>query len=449
MKLTLLPSDKGDCLFLESPDKTTVLIDGGMPDSYSDHVRDFLGKWHRTNNRPLDLVYVSHIDQDHIAGVLQLMDDLVDWRVYRHKTANGEQWDKPDFPEPPEVKRIWHNGFHDMAGDNASEIGSMLAARAAQLTASGNLDARNLGADYYAIASSIPESIKLSRRVSPAQLKIPLNKEFGGKLAMVRTPPAKIRLNGAQSPTIRILGPFKEDLDKLRTKWNAWLQEQKNQANLARTRRWVRDEDARFDFETAVRDIDDQLGKRREVTEENLASLMLFIERNGKRIMLTGDGHYVDILKGLEHNGIVQAGGGLHVDVLKIQHHGAEHNFKREFAKRVTAENYVICGNGRHENPDLRVLDVLVRSRLGSGDEKSGNPQVNRKFHVWFNCSTSFLKRDIARRKQQHRPFKEYETAAKHFAKIEGKMKDYQQQSNGKLKLHYLNTDPLVLNLAH
>ncbi|HEY5963245.1 MAG TPA: hypothetical protein VIU42_04435, partial [Xanthobacteraceae bacterium] len=102
-----------------------------------------------------------------------------------------------------------------------------------------------------------------------------------------------------------------------------------------------------------------------------------------------------------------------------------------------------------HENPDLRVLDVLVRSRLGSGDEKSGNPQVNRKFHVWFNCSTSFLKRDIARRKQQHRPFKEYETAAKHFAKIEGKMKDYEQQSNGKLKLHYLNTDPLVLNLAH
>ena len=135
MKLTLLPSDKGDCLFLESPDKTTVLIDGGMPDSYSDHVRDFLGKWHRTNHRPLDLVYVSHIDQDHIAGVLQLMNDLVDWRVYRHKTANGEQWDKPDFPEPPEVKRIWHNGFHDMAGDNASEIGSMLAARAAQLTA--------------------------------------------------------------------------------------------------------------------------------------------------------------------------------------------------------------------------------------------------------------------------------------------------------------------------
>ena len=47
----------------------------------------------------------------------------------------------------------------------------------------------------------------------------------------------------------------------------------------------------------------------------------------------------------------VQQGGGLHVDVLKIQHHGAEHNFKREFAKRVTAENYVICGNGRTRTP--------------------------------------------------------------------------------------------------
>jgi beta-lactamase superfamily II metal-dependent hydrolase len=449
MKLTLLPSDKGDCLLLESPDKTSILIDGGMPDSYTDYVRGFLGKWREQNKRPLDLVYLSHIDQDHIAGALQLMNDLVDWRVYRHKTTSGDQWDKPSFPEPPEVKRLWHNGFHDMVDDNAGEIGSMLAARAAQLSASTNIDARNLGADYQAIAASIPESIKLSRRVSAAQLKIPLNKEFGGKLAMVRETPQKIRLNGANSPLIRVLGPFKEDLENLRAKWNEWLDAQKNQVNLARTRKWVRDEDERFDFGVVALDVDDQLGKRSKVTEENLASLMLLVERNGKRILLTGDGHYVDILKGLEHNGTVAPSKGLHVDVLKVQHHGSEHNFKREFAKRITADHYIICGNGRHENPDLRVLDVLAKSRLGSGDDKSTNPQVNETFHVWFNCSVKFLKRDVARRKQEQRPFKEYETAAEFFAKVENKMKTYQQQSGGKLKLHYLDIDPLVLDLGN
>ena len=448
MKLTVLPSDKGDCLLLESPDKTTILIDGGMPDSYTGYVRDFLGRWRQQNNRPLDLVYLSHIDQDHIAGVLQLMNDLVDWRVYRHKKASGEPWDKPDFAEPPEVKRLWHNGFHDMVGDNAGEIGSMLAARSVQLGASVNPEARNLAADYQAIAASIPESIKLSRRVSAKQLKIPLNKEFGGMLAMVRTPAQKIRLNGSNSPEIRILGPFEEDLRELRDKWNDWLRNQKNKNNLAKTREWVRREDERFDFDVLALDIDDQLGKRTLVTEENLASLMLMVERNSKRILLTGDGHYVDIVKGLEHNGMLAPGKGLHVEVLKVQHHGSEHNFKREFAKRITADHYVICGNGRHENPDLRVVDVLVQSRLGSADEKSTNPQAKKPFHVWFNCSVKFLKRDIAQRKQNGSPFKEYETAAKHFAKIEQKMKTYQTQSGGKLKLHYLETDPLVLDLG-
>ena len=64
-------------------------------------------------------------------------------------------------------------------------------------------------------------------------------------------------------------------------------------------------------------------------------------------MLLTGDGHFADILKGLEHNGLLKEGKGLHVDVLKVQHHGSEHNFKREFAKRITADHYVICGNGR------------------------------------------------------------------------------------------------------
>jgi beta-lactamase superfamily II metal-dependent hydrolase len=448
MKLTLLPSDKGDCILLESADKTAILIDGGMPDSYAAHVRAFLGKWRQENKRPLDLVYLSHIDQDHIGGVLQLMNDLVDWRVYRHKKSSGEEWEQPDFPEPPEVKRLWHNGFHDMVGDNAGEIGSMLAARAAQLTASTNVKANNLGADYQAIAQSIPESIKLSRRVSAKQLKIPLNKEFGRKFAMVREPAQTIRLNGGGSPSIRVLGPFEKNLEELRQKWNDWLRDQKNKANLAKTREWVRDEDERFEFATA-QDIDDELGNRVDVTEENLASLMLLIEHNKKRIVLTGDGHYEEILKGLEHNGIVAAGKGLHVDVLKVQHHGSEHNFKREFAKRVTADHYVICGNGRHENPDLRVLDVLAQSRLGGEDKKSSNPQADDAFNVWFNCSVAFLAREVATRKKKNRPFKEYEKAKTHFAAIEKKMKDYQTKSGGKMKLHYFKTKPLVLDLEN
>ena len=30
----------------------------------------------------LELVYVSHIDNDHISGVLQLLEDEAEWRVF-------------------------------------------------------------------------------------------------------------------------------------------------------------------------------------------------------------------------------------------------------------------------------------------------------------------------------------------------------------------------------
>ena len=50
--------------------------------------------------------------------------------------------------------------------------------------------------------------------------------------------------------------------------------------------------------------------------------------------------------------------------MLKIQHHGSEHNLDRDFAKRITADHYVFCANGEHENPDLRILEVLLNSRL-------------------------------------------------------------------------------------
>ena len=451
MKLTLLPSDKGDCMFLEAPDtkKTTILIDGGMLDSYNGHVRSFLGDWRKTNKRPIDLVYVSHIDQDHIAGILQLMNDIVDWRVFHFQKKNGEKPDALDFPEPPDVKGVWHNAFHDMVGDNAGEISSMLAASAAQLSNSSNPAALEIASAYQAIAASVPEAIKLSRRVSPHQLNIPLNKEFGKKLAMRRKPAKKIQLNGANSPVIRVLGPSQEDLEKFRTKWNKWLKDKKNKANLAKTREFIRDEDARFDNGViSAADIDDDLGNRKHVTEENLASLMLMVEHDNKTILLTGDGHHEDIIEGLEHNGLLKPGKGLHVNVLKIQHHGSEHNFKREFARRITADHYVICGNGLHENPDTDVLDVLAQSRIGTAEQKSPNPEVDKPFTVWFNCSTTFLDREIKKRAKDGKSTSKLKEAKAHFIEVENTMQKHKAKAGAKLTLKYLVTSSLVLDIG-
>ena len=448
MKITLLPSEKGDCLLIESDD-VAILADGGMPGSYAAEVRPFLGRF-ATAGRELDLVYVSHVDQDHIAGVLQLLEDMVQWRVHKHKVANNRPSTKPKFDEPPAVKRIWHNSFKALARDNTGEIGTMLASRANSLSSSSNPAAIKLAAAYNNIANSIPEAIKVSRRIAADQLNIPLNGEFNHLLAMVRGKNA-IKLKPGSNLSIRVIGPFEKDLEILRDYWNAWLKHVDNANAMRDLKEWLERNRAGLPAGTLGLSIDDEIGRRSKVTEPNLASLMLLLEESKPggvaRAIMTGDGHHKDVLAGLKHHDLLPDGQGLHVDLLKIQHHGSEHNLDRDFVKRITADHYVICANGKDENPDLRVIEVLLKSRLGDRDEISSNPEADQPFTVWLNCSSQYLKKQIKAKEQAGKATKDLEKSLEHFLLVEEALADAKAASRGKLKVKTLKTKPLELNI--
>jgi hypothetical protein len=40
----------------------------------------------------------------------------------------------------------------------------------------------------------------------------------------------------------------------------------------------------------------------------------------------------------------------------------------------------VFCANGEHGNPDLRVLEAIVDSRIGPAHSRSENPQAKNRF---------------------------------------------------------------------
>ena len=100
MRLTAFQSGKGDCLLLTNTAGTArMLVDGGMPASYSASCRPRRSaSCARARRRTLDLVYVSHIDQDHIGGVLRMLDDEAavararvpeEERQHAHKAPRG------------------------------------------------------------------------------------------------------------------------------------------------------------------------------------------------------------------------------------------------------------------------------------------------------------------------------------------------------------------------
>ena len=119
------------------------------------------------------------------------------------------------------------------------------------------------------------------------------------------------------------------------------------------------------------------------VTEANLASLMLLVEEDAGTVLLTGDGVSQEILDGLARHGKLDGDGRLHVNVLKVQHHGALANVEADFVKRVTADHYVFCGNGAHHNPEIEVVEAFAKARL-TGIDSDGPVGPAAPFKFWF-----------------------------------------------------------------
>lgn len=387
-KLIVLPSGHGDCLMLESGGKR-MLIDGGVSKDFREHVLPYLTE---TADRPIDCLYLSHIDNDHIGGLLVLTDAMYDHAVWEYRTSKGEVLDEP--PRVPAIRKVWHNAFTDLLKENATPVASALGAAAAILSGVGDVDgdARNILDMHDNLATGYKEALTFSARIGDGQLGIEVNPEYDAALMLVDANPPELALGKA---TFTLLGPFAEDLEVLRKKWNEWLRA--NQAKVRDLRRRSRAdaEELTSSAENFIAPLETEawayleellpeftakeheLGLRRKVTPPNLASLMFLVEGD-KTILLTGDGHTNEVYKGLQERRKLDDDGTLHVDVLKVPHHGAEFNITPDFARKVTAKHYVFCGNGFAGNPEKVVLKTIVEERAKSKKKKS-------PYKFWFN----------------------------------------------------------------
>jgi beta-lactamase superfamily II metal-dependent hydrolase len=53
----------------------------------------------------------------------------------------------------------------------------------------------------------------------------------------------------------------------------------------------------------------------------------------------------------------------MHLDILKVPHHGSDRNVDDSFFERVTADHYIISGDGEHGNPERETLEMIERAR--------------------------------------------------------------------------------------
>lgn len=329
IKLHVVQAEYGDCFILESnqgKDKVTVLIDGGPYQTFEKHLKPTLQKL--LSYRKLDLIVLSHIDNDHIIGLLDLFDEI------KSQTQIGKKG-------LIKVGKLWHNSFNDLFELDMEPnkffksffLSQNLIARKEQekkekIIASIILRGFQQGTDLTQLAKS---------------LKIPINPEFN-KLVSVEDPLKSIKLRNIR---LQILGPTEHNLEKLRIEWKRWLNKKKV---------------------TQITQL--EILQILDKSIPNLASIMFLTEIKNRKILFTGDGIGQDIIQTLSKNEMIDENGKFHVDVLKVPHHGSDRNTSLAFFNTVYADYYIISANGRDDNPSLDTLRWIITC-----DTHSKNPK--------------------------------------------------------------------------
>lgn len=316
LKLHIVQAEHGDCFILEfgTPSQPRyILIDGGPATVYERYLREELQSV-RDSGAKLDLAILSHVDNDHAVGLLDLFAEL------REQRANG-------MPETVAIDALWHNAFRHA-------LGNSIIVRLKMLVAAAGVAAQTMSATNMAV-QGISEGQRL--RLAAAALGIPVNLGFDRDLICVDDAPQPLVLDNL---TLRVVGPTSKNLEALQREWLAWLDI----------------------YEDSIASGDPFLMAMVDRSIPNLSSIMVLAEADGKRILFTGDGRGDHLLEGLRQAQLLDSKGKLHVDVLKLPHHGSNRNVTRTFFKDITADRYVISANGMHGNPDLATLIWIVEA---------------------------------------------------------------------------------------
>jgi len=270
----------------------------------------------------LDLVMCTHIDDDHIAGVE---------RLYGCLSGDGQCADDGDKVE---ARTLWFNSFSKLM-------------------------------DGVSIDDAVVESLSVTQgehvtafaKASGATI----NKGAPGQLVAAGQLP-----KGFAPAKVTITNPDKKALEKLKKDWLADVKKKKAKKKAAAEPSATGGE-VKFKPDQAV---------------ANLSSIVMLIEVFGRTILLTGDQRGDHVLDGLIKTKKAK-GGKLHVDILKVPHHGAIGNNPKEFVAAVTADTYVFSANGKDQNPDPPVLALYA-----------AEAKKNRKFTMAFTNGALVYEKD-------------------------------------------------------
>lgn len=346
LKVEMLAAQQGDAVWIEYGTRTSVhrvLMDAGTPASAA-AIRDRIARLPESQRR-FDLLVVTHIDTDHIGGVLKLL---------------------AERPPGLTFDDVWFNGWEHIKRAGGSRLGPI----------DGEIMSTFL-----------------------TKLGWPWNAGFDGGPVMVprEGPPPQKRLRGGLRLTV--LSPFERQLSRLRTSWRSVVQaagldphDPERWARLLEkiARKGLRSSllGARLDVDALARSV-----FQSDTAVANGSTIALLAEFEGKSCLISGDAFAPVLVEGIGRLLHARGQSRLSVDAFKVPHHGSRFNVSNDLLKSVVSPEYLFSTSGAiFGHPDDEAIGRVLATAARS----------TRTLH--FNYPAATLKANYAKIKKRAAP---------------------------------------------
>lgn len=308
LRIETLPAGHGDCIWIEYGDADAprrILIDGGATGTYKKAIQRKLARLNH-EEREFELLVVTHIDGDHISGILDLLKDQdIGFRA----------------------KDVWFNGYRHLPDEAPSTLGPV---QGEMLTDYLVKPAVRWNAAFNKGAVVVSSTEDLPRR------------ELDGDLSLT------------------VLSPTLQDLARLKPKW----EEEVVKAGLDPKAKRPEEVESPEGFELldgSLPDVEELCAVpfSEDNSEANGSSIALLLEFKGHRVLLAGDAH-PSVLKDAVNR--LGRKGKLSLDACKLPHHGSKANVGRGLLESLDCKTYVFSTNGAYfKHPDREAVARVIK----------------------------------------------------------------------------------------
>ena len=345
LMIRMYPAQNGDA-FLLSANGTNVLIDGGYAKTFDAHIFNDLRDL-EANGECLDLIITTHIDSDHIGGVIRLL------------SLNDSSEDPKIIP----IRNIWHNSLRSLTDRHESKI------QPEDLEILDAVRRRGHPASVKQLGTEL-EEISAKQGSTLASLIHSGDYLWNGGDGTTSISVNSIQHFSLPGGTISVLTPSEQRLEELLKSWKRYLQRYGYKGSIGSNE--VIDDAFEFGFEhlsetpgkgpalisaSYRKKLEDIYKPDTSIT--NGSSIATIVELGGTRLLMLADAWAEDVVETLLE--LQSSGCSMMFDGIKISHHGSFYNTSPELLQIIDAPKYFVSSNGsKHDHPDIELLTAIV-----------------------------------------------------------------------------------------